>query len=260
MNTISCSRSLASSSLRLGHAEGRGECVCIGRLAALIGASMIAGATSTSAADLGGGSFKDTYVAPIPAYNWNGIYFGLQGDIRGVTPACRGEPLGGRLVNDDGSADLDGAVLGVVGGYNFQAGRWVFGVEGDFKASWFDGNDGGTGGDINGVDAEWMASVRARAGYLVLPNSLFYVTGGAAWLNADGVVLSQPALPAPDATFTGWTVGADIEYMFARQATVRLEYRYTDFDRAVSRYGAAYDLGFEPEVHAVRAGITFLLQ
>ena len=74
---------------------------------------------------------------------------------------------------------------GFQGGYNWQSGWAVFGVQGDI--AWT---------DIKGTtpcvvllsctsETNWLATVSGRLGAVVLDRGLVYVKGGAAWMNTD---------------------------------------------------------------------------
>ena len=111
-------------------------------------------------------------VSPAAADAWNGFYVGAHtgygfGDVDQPYGA-----VGGPFVNTDQTApDVDGWIYGLQGGFNWSAGSWVFG--GELQGTWGDreGDDGGTGGDVNGVDINSEWSLRGRAGLLVSPPS-----------------------------------------------------------------------------------------
>ena len=71
----------------------------------------------------------------------------------------------------------------------------------------------------------------ARVGFAVQPNWVLYFQGGAAWKNLDQKLFhwtgTQVGLVGN--TRTGWTVGIGSEYMFTRNWSVFLEYKYANF-------------------------------
>jgi outer membrane immunogenic protein len=220
---------------------------------------LLAGNAVTDAADLGGmrgGSLKDAPYAP-PPYSWTGAYWGVQtGYVRDNNSDVPWGDFGNPLTNNDGPLVYNGWVLGGHLGYNFQRGSFVYGVEGDIEWTSAEGDDEDRGGHTNGIDGNWMGSIRARVGFARGP-SLFYLTGGYAYLHADAVVRDVPAQPKISTSFNGWTLGAGWQYAFDRRWSMRIEYRYTDFGLEVESYNVAgYRLGFEPEIHAVRIGIS----
>src|SRR5450631_4561484 len=78
-------------------------------------------------------------VAPIPyvpAFSWTGFYLG--GELGWIQTAPRYTTgvlwLGTPFVVSSGSSK-NGLTYGILGGYNYQAGNLVLGVEGDFAGS-----------------------------------------------------------------------------------------------------------------------------
>src|SRR5262249_53668723 len=142
--------------------------------------------------------------APIfcPACNWSGFYVGVNagGSIGrdGTTDSIALNPAAGPGVinpisNTAYSQALAGGIFGGQAGFNWPAGQWVIGVEGD--VDWSGQRDNLR---INNFIAssvvvapaaylmtdehklEWLATLRARLGW-ANGYSLWYVTGGAAW-------------------------------------------------------------------------------
>jgi outer membrane immunogenic protein len=147
-----------------------------------------------------------------------------------------------------GTANIDGAVAGGQVGYNWQTGAWVFGLETDLQ---WTGQRGSTsfcltagcpaGSFVANADYKlsWFGTARARAGWLVDPRVLLYVTGGAAYgqVKADYAagVLGLPLLASStSATRLGWTIGGGIEGMLSQNWTVKAEYLYVDLGSVAS--------------------------
>jgi outer membrane immunogenic protein len=146
----------------------------------------------------------------------------------------------------------NGAVFGGQLGYNFQAGNWLLGAEGDISGAGLDAFRSQPESTPAGVHAltpaafgtsfmrenvEWLASVRGRIGYAWGPG-VVYATGGGAWAgvkyNADsslpGIVLGCCAWPAAlSNTRSGFVVGGGYETMITPNWTVRAEYLYYNF-------------------------------
>ena len=130
------------------------------------------------------GSLKDE--PPLAGFNWTGVYAGLQ--IGYMWDRSSGVPwgsLGGTtLPNNDGPLVFGGVMGGAHLGYNFRSGNGVFGIEGDLELTNASGDDEDRGGNTNGINANWLGSIRARAGILMTPQTLLYVTGGWAYMSA----------------------------------------------------------------------------
>lgn len=63
----------------------------------------------------------------------------------------------------------------------------------------------------------------------------------------------------------GWTAGAGIEHMFTSHATIRLEYRYSDYGKETIDTSALFDLGLGSsykekqnfDEHSIRIGVGY---
>ena len=113
-----------------------------------------------------------------PVYNWGGIYFGANGGY-GFGNSEWSDPNNLAAPNT-GNFSTTGFLVGPTVGVNFQTDAFVFGIEGDFDASWLDGKSssgycgsgfagGGSGGALGfGTAAQyetsnsWLGTVRAR--------------------------------------------------------------------------------------------------
>ena len=185
---------------------------------------------SAQAADL---PYRAPYTVnqPLNAYSWAGPY------------------LGGNLGYAWGSVDNNptkpsGFVGGVQGGYNWQNGPWVFGVEGDIQASgasdtfapWKFSNP-------------WFGTLRGRAGF-AYNNMLFYGTLGLAY----GGLKGEFGGLTEDKTHMGWTAGLGMEIGFAPNWSAKMEYLYMDLsNRGYSITGTSNGL----ESNILRFGVNY---
>jgi len=187
---------------------------------------------AAQAADLPYGSRAPyTVNQPLNAYSWAGPY------------------LGGNLGYAWGSVDNNptkpsGFVGGVQGGYNWQTGPWVFGVEGDIQA---------TGAEDTFAPWKfsnpWFGTVRGRGGY-ALSNILFYATGGLAFgeLRGETFGLSESH------TNVGWTAGVGAEFGLTQNWSAKIEYLYVDLANSnytITGMSNGYRFG------TVRAGVNY---
>jgi outer membrane immunogenic protein len=147
-----------------------------------------------------------------PAYNWSGIYLGINGGYA-TTLSAFGDPP---VFQGTGPFSMDGVQIGGTIGANYQWGRFVLGIEGD--GDW--ATQHGTTGR-----SDWIATVRARAGY-TLDHFLLYATGGAAAANRQLAVGGN--YPLTSATLIGWTAGAGVEGALSRNWTAKAEFLYVD--------------------------------
>jgi outer membrane immunogenic protein len=134
-----------------------------------------------------------------------------------------------------------GAVAGGQIGCNAQVAQWVFGVESDLQ--WSDIKAARTVSPIPRVGTQfataasesrkWFGTVRGRAGLLVKPQVLLYGTVGLAYGETElsfntCAPGSACASAATSGTNIGWAAGAGLEWMFARNWTMKAEYLYVD--------------------------------
>jgi outer membrane immunogenic protein len=142
-----------------------------------------------------------------------------------------------------------GATGGLYGGYNFQSGNIVYGVEADISGmSLMNSNTGvfpfpstpGTSfAASTSYRTNWEATLRGRLGIVAANDWLFYATGGGAVADEkifqnSGSLISGVSLSRADFTNTrgGWVVGGGIEHAFTPNWIMRIEYLHSDFGTA----------------------------
>lgn len=148
-----------------------------------------------------------------PVSTWEGPYAGLH----------LGYGFGGRVRDTsgvNGTVGTDGWMGGVFGGYNFQTGSIVYGLEADVNISGVDGGNATLAARTT-VDG----SVRARVGAAVTNDILVYGTAGGA---AERLRVSD-AVGSATNTMLGYTVGAGVDAKLTDQIFGRVEYRYSDY-------------------------------
>jgi opacity protein-like surface antigen len=198
--------------------------------------SVIAAPCAAQAADLYGG-YKDQPAYPILPY-WQGFYIGgyAGGAWSSIEPAHNVVIFGGGGTVPIGTINTSGLFGGIQLGYNVQSGNFVYGIEADFG-----GMD--TGASQSFVDRStplrvlhvqsssgFYGDITGRAG-IVLGGALLYAKGGFAFLTGDiSITDGFDNIRQDSGTFTGWTIGAGLEYLMAPQWTVKVEYQYFDFD------------------------------
>jgi outer membrane immunogenic protein len=193
---------------------------------------VLLGSGVASAADLA----PQTYYTKAPAvvaaaYDWSGFYIGANGgwgqertcetltnSALGVAVAPRGE----------GCSTGSGAVLGGQYGYRWQTGAFVFGAEAQGDWSNLKGSNVSQVNPLvtNQTKIEGLGLFTGQVGY-AWNNALFYAKGGAAVVadkyNGLGTATGT-AIDHTSETRLGGVAGAGIEYGFARNWSVALEY------------------------------------
>jgi len=180
---------------------------------------------------------------PAPAaYNWNGFYIG----------AYMGADWGHTNWNFGDGVSIDPHFAGLLGGgeigYNYQVGKWVFGVEGDVGRTNARGAQPCPTGFFYNceINTNWLSTATARIGYAYWDRLLTYVKAGAviAQDRADivcdtgsrptgGIVDGCPS-QSDSKTRAGWTVGWGTEFGLTQNLSVKTETMY--FDLGSDRY------------------------
>jgi outer membrane immunogenic protein len=171
--------------------------------------ALIGAGASAEAADLYGRRGPYTVQPPLNMYSWAGPYVGANlgyatGDIT------------------SSAADPSGFTGGIQGGYNWQFGQWVVGLEGDIQGSgasdtfapWKFSNP-------------WFGTLRGRAGYAI-NNILIYGTGGLAFGNVRAEALNL----TESHTAAGWTLGAGAEIGITQNWSAKAEYLYVNVNNS----------------------------
>jgi outer membrane immunogenic protein len=183
--------------------------------------------------------------APVAVTNWTGCYVGGGGG-GAMTKNDHNDydtVLGTRL-SPNLSTGADGWFGTVQVGCDYQFNNFVVGVFGDYDFMDIHGDTsigGFFGPAVTGSqkqDGQW--AIGGRAGYLVLPQLLTYVSGGYTQAHWTSTTLSSFFVPGvgvatlPGATRGGWFIGTGDEYAlsFLPGLFWKTEYRYSEFDRA----------------------------
>ncbi len=235
---------------------------------------LVGGMAAASAADLAPTPYVKAPIAPSPGYDWTGFYAGVNLGYGAASDPMELSSFPGssqRLVIGSAGA-LGGAQLG----YNFQAGGWVLGVEGDIQASGLRQSPicvstcGSTNIFLATQELSWLATVRGRLGYSLGP-ALLYATGGAAFARVK-TSLSSALDPFPmvvgnfSETKAGWTTGGGMEAALGGHWSARIEYLYADLGRM--SYSLANpapapaptrDFSTDVREHVFRVGLNYLM-
>jgi outer membrane immunogenic protein len=198
-----------------------------------------------------------------PIFSWTGWYAGLNvGGAWGRSAPYTStvlDPVGPNYFIAQSVADINGTAYPVIkptgfigggqAGYNWQAGKIVFGIESDFDYFSQRGSSlitraytalPATTFTVNSaVSTDWLWTLRPRVGFLASPNLLLYGTGGLAVTQLSGTFRFTDTFGAgqvaESGAFTkdvaGWTAGAGAEFLISPKWTVKAEYLYTSFGR-----------------------------
>jgi outer membrane immunogenic protein len=197
-------------------------------------------------------------VAPIPS--WAGFYIGAnagagsgEGTYTLAPAGCflTGVCGGGAALNPLRTFTEDHLNTFFVGGgqagYNWQAGNFVYGLEGDINWNGWNNNTAityalaaplvGTFTTAVNTKLNWFGTVRGRIGVAASPTILIFGTGGLAFGQVKSSTLGVFSLDGEtyagtaSNTRAGWTVGGGMEWLFMPNWSVKWEYLYIDLGK-----------------------------
>jgi outer membrane immunogenic protein len=228
---------------------------------------------------------------PVPVFSWTGFYFGGHvGGAWGTTEStlnsltitqCIGgqcsppDPIGGFSIPIS-QTQTNGFLGGVQGGYNWDFGWGVFGVEAQFSWTDLKGTSPCALVIACSTDHDWITTFAGRFG-VTYDRLLLYVKGGVAWskvtysanLNLDGLINASTSVS--DTRF-GPMFGAGLEYAFWGNWSAKIEYNYIDFRNEDYNFLASVPLGgstvpitinldfgttIHERVHLIKAGLNY---
>jgi outer membrane immunogenic protein len=212
--------------------------------------ALIAFAAPAAAADLAARPY--TKAAPMIAavYDWSGFYIGANGGW-GSSRKCWDAVTGaGVFIADEGCHDATGGTAGGQIGYRWQAGTWVFGVEGQGNWADFRGSNVSLAG-LAGVPGFVGSSIHSKVDAFGLltgqvgwaaNNVLFYVKGGAA-VTGDRYRIATTVgnvtlANSNDDTRWGGVVGVGLEYGFTPNWSAAIEYDHLFMGNRTSTFTA----------------------
>lgn len=202
------------------------------------GAGLLSVAVSVaSAADLPARMYTKAAPMAAPNYNWSGFYVGLNGGGGSSHDCYTITSVAGAVVNpkSEGCHNAAGALAGGQIGYRWQSTNWVFGVEA--QGDWADlkGSNSSSTAVIpymNQTKTDALGLLTAQIGF-ASNNVLAYVKGGAAVTHnkyssffpvSNAFAAAGVPFNSADDTRWGGVFGAGIEYGFAPNWSVALEY------------------------------------
>jgi outer membrane immunogenic protein len=220
-------------------------------------AALLLGTTAAGAADLNVLQGRQA-LPPTQPFAWTGLYAGINvgygwgSDTLGYKPT---DPVSAQAVAAAAkagvaasfSSNLNGVIGGFQGGYNWQFGQFVAGLETDIDIS-------GIGGGQTWASAiparipipvsisthqqlDWLGTTRGRFGYLLIPTFMLYGTGGLAYggteASAVATAMVTPAFGITANTSssqikTGWAAGAGAEWALPSNWKARAEWLHYD--------------------------------
>lgn len=208
----------------------------------IIPAAFVLIATFSGVAQAADMAVRPTYKAPafvpVAPYNWSGFYVG--GNLGYGWAKASADVTGPAGLAASASENLNGGILGLQAGYNWQIGQWVVGLETDIqgtsqKASQTATCPAATCGVLVTATRDsklpWFGTTRLRLGY-ALDRWMVYATGGLAYgahkTDVNVVAGASTGSGSNTETKAGLAVGAGVEMGLSRNWSAKLEYLYLD--------------------------------
>jgi outer membrane immunogenic protein len=170
-----------------------------------------------------------------PPFTWSGFYFG--GSFGGARVRHNwSDSLFGLNFGDGNNKGV--AIGGFQVGLNYQINNFVIGVEGTLH--WAATNNNNTTGivvPVNGgnliqaiSDDTWISTLAARFGWAI-DRVLLYGKAGGGWVGNNGFTVTDLTILSSitgsgSNTASGWLLGGGLEWAFAENASMKVEYDY----------------------------------
>jgi len=238
---------------------------------------------------IGAGS---AYAGDAGPYNWTGYYVGVTaggawGQYDPRTAASEGSHFNATAAESVTAAGAQritpwGFAAGIEGGYNWQVGNLLVGLEADLQALHLNGattNHSGYGlssGASNNSftitsygNANWLFTARPRVGFVTPNQWLVYITGGLALTQVQTDFSFIDGLGAEEsgrlnAVRAGYAVGGGVEVPLTDRLSVKADYLHVDFADAAGAVTANSGTAGQVFTHSsnlradiVRAGLNY---
>ena len=201
-------------------------------------------AAPASAADLAARPYR---AAPPPMmaaiYDWSGFYIGANGGWGSSRKCWDSTTAAGVFVVSNGCHDATGGTAGGQLGYRWQAGTWVFGLEG--QGDWADLSNTRISvfnpAFSTRTKTDGIGLFTGQIGY-AWNATLLYVKGGAAVTsNRFSILDTLTGFEFASASSTRWggTVGVGLEYGFAPNWSLGVEYDHLFMGDANNSFSVA---------------------
>jgi outer membrane immunogenic protein len=188
-------------------------------------------------------------------YDWSGFYIGVNGG--GGWSHNTWDVVGG---GREGSHDSSGGTVGGQVGYRWQSGPVVFGVEAQGNWADFSGDNlSAVFATRNRTKTDAFGLFTGQVGY-AWNNVLLYAKGGAA-VTSNKYTITNAATGAfvasNDGTRWGGVVGAGLEYGFAPNWSLGVEYDHLFMDRQTVSFAAAGSDSIKQDVDLFTARLNY---
>lgn len=225
-------------------------------------------------------AISSNILSAAPCWNWTGLYGGVNLGIIRCYDKLRLAPKGlwgtqsGALqdfIGGNGTTRLSSwnFIGGGQVGYNYQACCWLFGLEVDGnylnlsdhrRTAQLPFNDILSYSFSERIEHNWLATARARLGYVIKTRFMTYLTGG--YATGDVKVRSKifgglngyQSFASSSKILKGWSLGGGLEYALRPHFTVKAEYLYVNLGhfKTTSSPGPGFAGFFEQREYSIR--------
>lgn len=153
--------------------------------------------------------------------------------------------VGYDTVSTDTIGNGEGVVYGAQLGYDWHAGRTIFGIEAEVTDSTAKRRVSNVfvAGDSLRAEAGRDLYAGARIGFAVSPTAMLYAKGGYTNARSSGSYTSGTVNDSFSGNAEGWRAGAGLEYKLGGQTYLKGEYRYSRYDGLNDRHQAVGGIG-----------------
>ena len=199
--------------------------------------------------------------AVVPVATWTGFFVGgkIGGGFGDKWWNCTAATdCDGGSDQSIGTTSMDGFLGGLLVGYNWQTGLWVFGVEGqwdwtDMHGQFPSGIDRGETGKSN---IHWIATLAGRIGFTI-DRTLVYAGGGVAWMRETDTDFGFGESFTGSSTSVGATFLTGVEYMIDPHWSARIQYNFYDFGSKDVALPTFPTISTEARLHSITAGVNY---
>jgi outer membrane immunogenic protein len=197
----------------------------------------------------------------VSRYDWSGFYVGAHVGGAWDSDSFAFSPAKTHTTNKASSAFGGGQV-----GYNFQISSFVWGVEGDASGAGLSGSSPCPNPFFTcGHKIDFLASLRARAGFTLTDRILLYGTGGAAFADVKHTALPPGVAPFVfsgnySSTQVGWAAGGGLEYALTNNWSAKVEYLHYGLGSSTAPMGTLSATNLtrvSDDVDTVEVGVNY---
>lgn len=165
--------------------------------------------------------------APVDIADWSGAFVGLS---VGYGSGDSGYQFSSPTTPHEIS--VSGGFAGIYGGYDWQVGQSVFGIDASYNASAIEGDRTCPNPSFNCyAEINNFGAIRGRYGRVLDNGALVYGAAGFAFadVTADASIGGSDVFEDPDGKVTGWTIALGMQKMLRDGWAVRGEITHTDY-------------------------------